>query len=101
MTVAMLSLAGIPITAGFFAKYFVFTAMMTTPYKWLLILAVLTSAVGVYYYFKVIIAMYFKTSENEEEVKIDFGSKMVVVLTAIITIIIGVVPSLIAEMFSV
>ncbi|MBK7816912.1 MAG: hypothetical protein IPJ60_04690 [Sphingobacteriaceae bacterium] len=101
MTIAMLSLAGIPITAGFFAKYFVFTAMMTTTYKWLLILAVLTSAVGVYYYFKVIIAMYFKPAANEEPVHIDMGSKMVVVLTALITIIIGVVPSLIAEMFTV
>ncbi|MDZ4665426.1 MAG: NADH-quinone oxidoreductase subunit N [Bacteroidota bacterium] len=100
MTIAMLSLAGIPITAGFFAKYFVFTAMMTTSYKWLLILAVLTSAVGVYYYFKVIIAMYFKPATNEEPVEIDMGGKMVVVLTALITIIIGVVPSYIAEMFS-
>src|SRR6218665_1269935 len=50
MTIAMLSLAGIPVTAGFFAKYFVFTAMIGTSYKWLLILAILTSAVGVYYY---------------------------------------------------
>src|ERR1700741_835302 len=57
MTIAMLSLAGIPVTAGFFAKYYVFTAMMTTSYKWLLIVAILTSAVGVYYYFKIIIAM--------------------------------------------
>jgi len=49
MVVALLSLAGIPITAGFFAKYFVFTTLIGTPYKWLLIVAILTSAVGVYY----------------------------------------------------
>jgi len=101
MTVAMLSLAGIPITAGFFAKYFVFTVMMTTSFKWLLILAVLTSAVGVYYYFKVIIAMYFRSSENEEPVKADMSSMMVIVLTAIITLAIGIVPSVVAEMFTV
>ena len=53
MTVAMLSLAGIPVTSGFFAKYFVFSLLIGTSYNWLIILAILTSAVGVYYYFKV------------------------------------------------
>ena len=62
MVVAMLSLAGIPITPGFFAKYFIFLSDdWLATFKWLIILAILTSAaVGVYYYFKVIIAMYFK-----------------------------------------
>jgi NADH-quinone oxidoreductase subunit N len=100
MTVAMLSLAGIPITAGFFAKYFVFTAMMTTSYKWLLILAVLTSAVGVYYYFKVIIAMYFKKAENHEPVKMEMINTMVIAVTAIITLAIGLAPGYVAEMFT-
>lgn len=100
MTVAMLSLAGIPITAGFFAKYFVFTAMMTTSYKWLLILAVLTSAVGVYYYFKVIIAMYFKKAENHEPVKMETINTMVIAVTAIITLAIGLAPGYVAEMFT-
>jgi len=100
MTVAMLSLAGIPITAGFFAKYFVFTAMMTTPFKWLLILAVLTSAVGVYYYFKVIIAMYFRQADHHEPIKVPMTSTLVIVLTAIITLILGIVPGYVAEMFT-
>ena len=101
MTIAMLSLAGIPVTAGFFAKYYVFTAMMNTPYKWLLILAVLTSAVGVYYYFKVIIAMYFKKSESESALQADGLSVFVITVTAFITLVIGLMPSLIAEMFAV
>ncbi|NBU04826.1 MAG: NADH-quinone oxidoreductase subunit N, partial [Sphingobacteriia bacterium] len=46
MTLSMFSLAGIPITAGFFAKYFVFTTLIGTPNKWLLILAIITSAIG-------------------------------------------------------
>ena len=100
MTIAMLSLAGIPITAGFFAKYFVFTAMMTTSYKWLLILAVLTSAVGVYYYFKVIIAMYFKPAENHEAVKVETANTLVIVITALLTVAIGLVPGYVAEMFT-
>jgi NADH-quinone oxidoreductase subunit N len=99
MTIAMLSLAGIPITAGFFAKYFVFTTMIGTPYKWLLILAILTSAVGVYYYLKVIIAMYFKAAHTEEPVPVHRSNTLVIVLTTVLTLIIGIVPGLVAEMF--
>lgn len=99
MVVAMLSLAGIPITAGFFAKYFVFTTMIGTGYKWLLILAILTSAVGVYYYFKVIIAMYFKQATTEEPVKIELSQKVVMILTTLFTLALGAVPGFVAEMF--
>ncbi len=100
MAVAMLSLAGIPITSGFFAKYFVFTAMIATPYKWLLILAVITSAVGAYYYLKVIIAMYFKTQEVETEtIQVEKSQTLVIVLTTVVTLVIGVVPGLVADMF--
>jgi NADH-quinone oxidoreductase subunit N len=100
MTVAMLSLAGIPITAGFFAKYFVLINMIGTGYKWLIILAILTSAVGVYYYFKVIIAMYFKPAAEGEVVTVELSQKMVIILTTIITLALGVVPGFVAEMFS-
>lgn len=100
MVVAMLSLAGIPITAGFFAKYFVLINMIGTSYKWLIILAILTSAIGVYYYFKVIIAMYFKQSNETEEVPVEISQKTVIVLTTIITLALGVVPGFVAEMFS-
>jgi NADH-quinone oxidoreductase subunit N len=99
MSVAMLSLAGIPVTSGFFAKYFVFTAMIGTSYKWLLILAVITSAVGAYYYLKVIIAMYFKKQENSEPVLVERSQVMVITLTSALVIAIGVVPGVVAEMF--
>ncbi len=99
MTIAMLSLAGIPVTAGFFAKYFVFTAMIGTPYKWLLILAVLTSAIGAYYYLRVIIAMYFKPVQTEEPVAIEGSNTLVIGIASALTLIIGLAPSFVAEMF--
>ena len=99
MTVAMLSLAGIPVTAGFFAKYFVFTTLIGTPYKWLLILAVITSAIGVYYYLKVVIAMYFKSSGEKEHLDVEASHRMVIVVTSLVTLVIGIAPGLIAEMF--
>ncbi|MBL7919028.1 MAG: NADH-quinone oxidoreductase subunit N, partial [Bacteroidia bacterium] len=100
MAVAMLSLAGIPITSGFFAKYFVFTAMIGTQYKWLLIIAILTSAVGVYYYLRIVIVMYFKKQETQEPLPIERSNVLVIVLTTAATIAIGVVPGIVAEIFA-
>jgi NADH-quinone oxidoreductase subunit N len=99
MTIAMLSLAGIPVTSGFFAKYFVFTTMIGTQYKWLLILAVLTSAIGAYYYLKVVVAMYFKEQSDKEPVAIERSNTLVIAVTSIVTIIIGIVPGFVAEIF--
>jgi NADH-quinone oxidoreductase subunit N len=98
MLIAMLSLAGIPVTAGFFAKYYVFTALIATPYKWLLVLAVLTSCVGVYYYFKVIIAMYFKKSQSEEPLPFERSHALLLGITAVITLVLGLLPDLVVKM---
>ena len=100
MVVAMLSLAGIPITAGFFAKYFIFSVMIGTTFKWLIILAILTSAVGVYYYFKVIIAMYFKQEDGEQEVTMETSHVLLLALTTIFTLALGIVPKNVIEIFS-
>jgi NADH-quinone oxidoreductase subunit N len=73
--------------------------MIGTGYKWLMILAILTSAVGVYYYFKVIIAMYFKPATESEEVPAELANKTVIILTTLITLALGIVPGFVAEMF--
>lgn len=100
MLVAMLSLAGIPITSGFFAKYYVFTALMSTGYNWLLIIAVITSAIGAYYYFKVIIAMFFKEPETEEQLDLESSHKVLLVITTIFTLVLGLVPNYVIGIFS-
>jgi NADH-quinone oxidoreductase subunit N len=64
--VFLLSLAGIPLTAGFFAKYYMLSAAVKAGgIFWLVILAVLLAAVSVYYYFRVIQSMYFKSGQPE------------------------------------
>ena len=98
LAISMLSLAGIPPTAGFFGKYFLFTAAFAK-YPWLIVLAVINSAISIYYYFKVIIAMYFTREENAYAVTIPFGIRWVVLagllLIALLTFIPGSVYALI------
>lgn len=61
MTIFLLSLAGVPPTGGFFGKFYLFRAAMESPRLYpLVIVGVLTSAVSVYYYLRIIVAMYFK-----------------------------------------
>lgn len=66
MTISMLSMAGIPITAGFFAKYYIFVSALQGGWLWLVILGILAALIGVAYYFKLIIAIYAKTSDTEK-----------------------------------
>lgn len=91
-TIFLLSLAGIPLTAGFFAKYYMLAAAVKTGgYLWLVILAVLCAAVSVYYYFRVIQAMYFKDGEGQS-IEVTSGFKGWMAGLAAIIIILGIFP---------
>lgn len=83
MTLALLSLAGIPPLAGFFGKYMVFAVAIESGFTKMVILAILTSLVGVYYYFKIIIAMYFAEPEGEPLAPTTSMNILLVVLTAL------------------
>jgi NADH-quinone oxidoreductase subunit N len=91
-TIFLLSLAGIPLTAGFLAKYYMLASVIQTgQYTWLVVLAVLFAAVSVYYYFRVIQAMYFKNGTPHTET-ITGSFKIGLIVLAAIIIIIGVFP---------
>ena len=88
----LFSLAGIPLTAGFLAKYYMLASVVATGnYIWLVVVAVFFAAVSTYYYFRVIQAMYFKTGEPQTE-NISGGFKIGLIALAAIIIIIGVLP---------
>jgi NADH-quinone oxidoreductase subunit N len=70
MTLSLLSMAGIPPLGGFMAKYFVISAMVDAGQIWLVIIMILTSAIAVYYYLKVIIAM-FTPIENAGRIVVE------------------------------
>ena len=93
--VAMLSLAGIPPTAGFFAKYYIFSAVMQNGYIGLVLLAILGSLIGVFYYFRVIIAV-FKTEEETQEIKVNTLFRVLLVITSLAAIILGIAPGILA-----
>ncbi|GGB18941.1 NADH-quinone oxidoreductase subunit N [Puia dinghuensis] len=92
-TIFLLSLAGIPLTGGFFAKYYMLSSVVATGhYLWLVIFAVLCAAVSVYYYFRVIQAMYFKDGDGATEAEPGLGFKGLLVVLAVIVVVLGVWP---------
>jgi NADH-quinone oxidoreductase subunit N len=97
LTIAMLSLAGIPLTAGFIGKFFMFSGALSQYHTTMVILAVVNAIISIFYYFRVIIAMYFRSSEREEVVVPGYFS-FVLGLSAAITIFIGVCPGFIANL---
>jgi len=65
LTIFLLSLIGIPITGGFFAKFYVFSAAVKANLIWLTIIGVLNSGVGAYYYLRIIVMMYMREARKE------------------------------------
>lgn len=91
-TICILSLAGIPLTAGFISKFYMLSAVMLTgKYLWLVIFAVVMAAVSAYYYFRVIQAMYFK--DGNATIEAGTGFKVLLVVVAVLIILVGTFPS--------
>ncbi len=93
LVIFLLSLAGIPLTAGFLSKFYMLRATIAAGSLWLVIFAVLMAAVSVYYYFRLIQAMYFKDG-IEQSIEISQGYKYTLVSLAVLTIVLGVFPNL-------
>jgi len=91
MVIFLLSLGGIPPTAGFIGKYYLFTAAMKAGYGWLAVLAVLASAVSVFYYFRIAAAMFFSDAEGAR-LQSSYALAAAVVVCAAGTLLIGVAP---------
>jgi NADH-quinone oxidoreductase subunit N len=97
--VFLLSLAGIPLTAGFLAKFYMIKSVIAAGgFLWLVILAMLMAAVSVYYYFRVIQAMYFKEGEGQS-MEVSPGFKWTISLVAALVILLGIFPQLLFSWF--
>ncbi len=95
LSLFMLSLAGIPGTAGFIGKFYVFGSVVRSGLIWLAVVGVLMSAVSAFYYLRVIMYMFFREPEEDFIVKepIAGGMAAALAVSAIATLVIGVVPS--------
>ncbi|HEY0177690.1 MAG TPA: NADH-quinone oxidoreductase subunit N [Pedobacter sp.] len=97
LTIAMLSLAGIPLTGGFIGKYLMFLNVMNQYQIYLVAFAILNALVGFYYYLKVIVAMYFKEGpETELETPVQY--QVVLIISVVITVFLGIYPSVILNL---
>lgn len=97
LTAALLSMAGIPIFAGFFAKMVLFNQTIQAGYLVVVIAAVINSIISVGYYFKLVLAMYGKES-NEEATKTPFVFYAVGIVSILLNIILGLFPSLVLNL---
>ena len=97
LTGALLSMAGIPIFSGFFAKFMLFTQTIQAGYLVVVIAGVINSIISVGYYFKLILAMYTK-EPNEEKQATPFVYYAVGVVSILLNVLIGLYPSLVTNL---
>jgi NADH-quinone oxidoreductase subunit N len=93
LTIFLISLIGIPITGGFFAKFYVFSAALQSSLVWLSVIGLINSAIGAYYYLKIIVVMYMRDSHEDLAVSpVAPGVGAAIVLSLVATIYLGVLP---------
>jgi NADH-quinone oxidoreductase subunit N len=94
VVIFLLSLAGIPLTAGFLSKFYMLRATINGGGLWLAVFAVLMAAVSVYYYFRLIQSMYFKEGNADTLVVVTPSFKYIMVVLAAVTVLLGIFPNL-------
>ena len=94
LTVFLLSLIGIPMTGGFFAKFYVFSAAMKANLIWLTIVGILNSGIGAYYYLRIIVMMYMRESRKEVPVMpVPFALRLALTACLAATVYLGIFPN--------
>jgi len=94
LTIFLMSLIGVPLTGGFFGKFYIFRAALQANLVWLTVLGLLTTAVAAYYYLRLLVVMYMyepgEVSNNVEP--LTFGLRAALTLSAIGTFVLGIAP---------
>lgn len=89
-SILLLALAGIPLTGGFFAKYLLFLSLIEGGLWWLAVIAILNSAISVFYYFRVILYMFGKDPKEGADFNLENSVKVPVYVSAVITVALSV-----------
>jgi len=99
LTVFLLSLIGIPITGGFFAKFYVFSAALRANLIWLTLIGMVNSAIGAYYYLRIIVVMYMRESRKEVPVTpVPFGLGTALAISIFATLYLGMLPNRVLQL---
>jgi NADH-quinone oxidoreductase subunit N len=93
MAMFMFSLAGVPPTAGFIAKFYVFTAAWEGGLGWLALVGVISSAIAAFFYLRVVVRMFMQEPVRDVELSLNRGLTFNISLAAIATILIGLIPT--------
>jgi NADH-quinone oxidoreductase subunit N len=92
MLIFLLSLAGIPPTAGFLGKYYIFLALIQTGHYALAVVATLYVAVAIYYYFKIVVSMFTRPEAEGSPLVSSFGLRLALGVSGVLTLFIGIYP---------
>jgi NADH-quinone oxidoreductase subunit N len=94
LTIFLLSLIGIPMTGGFFAKFYVFSAAVKANLIWLTVIGVVNSAIGAYYYLRIMVAMYMREARKPVPVTpVPFGLGFALAISILATLYLGMLPN--------
>ncbi|RYE01118.1 MAG: NADH-quinone oxidoreductase subunit N [Sphingobacteriales bacterium] len=97
LVIFLLSLAGIPLTAGFLSKFYMLRASLAAGSMALPVFAVLMAAISVYYYFRLLQAMYFREGDSGNTLRVSGGFKATLVAMAAVTILLGLFPEILTN----
>jgi len=92
MLIFLLSLAGIPPTAGFLGKYYIFLSLIQTGHYTLAVIATLYVAVAIYYYFKIVRSMFIREETEKAPAASSLGLRLALGVTGLLTLVIGIYP---------
>jgi len=98
LTIFLLSLIGIPMTGGFFGKFYVFSAALKSNLVWLTVIGLINSAIGAYYYLRIIVAMYMRQPQKKTPVSpVPFGVGLATAVCLVATFYLGLLPGKVLE----
>ena len=98
MLLFMLSLGGIPPTAGFMGKFWLFSAAIEAEYVWLAVIGVLNSAISLYYYIRIVVFMYLKKETTGSEPTASPALTLTLAAAVVATIVLGIYPRFLFEL---
>jgi NADH-quinone oxidoreductase subunit N len=98
LTVALLSMAGIPPLAGFAGKFYLFSSIVNQGYLWLVIIGLVMSMASVFYYLSVVKVMYMADPTDDAPILVPAGAKAALLITMLITVFLGVYPQPLSQL---